>query len=482
MKRILSVIGLAVLSSLITLAAYVYFFQPKNLSLNQSVGTSVSHNGQYNRLVTYTTPFEADFTKAAEMTVHAVVHVKTAMQRTVANSPFEFFFGMPGGTQQQIVEGTGSGVIISGDGFILTNNHVIENAQTITVSLNDEREYEAELIGRDPATDLALLKIKAESLPHLQFTNSDEVKVGEWVLAVGNPFNLTSTVTAGIVSAKGRNIGIIPDQAAIESFIQTDAAVNPGNSGGALVNIAGELIGINTAISTRTGSFEGYSFAVPSNIARKVVEDLKKYGTVQRAFIGVNIGDVNPKMAEELKLSVENGVYVGGVVPNGAAADAGLLEGDVIISIDGKTVNKSSQLQELIGRKRPGDKVNVTVNRKGEERIFDVELRNRQGTTELLSGEDLKFGGSLGAKLQNIGRDDMRKFGINRGLKVVELKDGKLKKAGIPQGFIITKVNNRVVNNAEEFLAMVERLQPGDGVLIQGYLPNGRPDYFAFGW
>lgn len=293
-------------------------------------------------------------------------------------------FGLRGNQQPQIARGFGSGVILSDDGYIVTNNHVIEEAQNIKVILNDKREFDARLIGTDPSTDIALLKIDTEGLPFLTYGNSDELKLGEWVLAVGNPFNLTSTVTAGIVSARARNIGINTDQMAIESFIQTDAAVNPGNSGGALVNQSGKLVGINSAIASRTGSYAGYSFAVPVSIVKKVVDDLKEFGEVQRALLGVNIQDVNQEIAEDLNLSTVNGVYVAGVTENGAARDAGIREEDVIISVQGDQVRTSAELQEKISQFRPGDDVKVGVLRDGERKQFTVTLRNKHGDTQIV--------------------------------------------------------------------------------------------------
>lgn len=477
MKKLAAFFGISLFSAALSVGIYAYFFAPQ-ANTNRIIEPLPEY---VQRPVGLASSMETDFTRAAEMTVNAVVHVKTAFERQTYSSPFELFFGGPR-SRSQIVQGAGSGVILSQDGYIITNNHVIENAEKILVSLNDGREFEAEIIGTDPTTDIALIKVEDEELPFLSFTNSDEVKVGEWVLAVGNPFNLTSTVTAGIVSAKGRSIGIIPSRTAIESFIQTDAAVNPGNSGGALVNTAGQLIGINTAISTHTGSFEGYSFAVPSNIAKKVVEDLMAYGTVQRAFIGVDIGDVTPGNAEELGLDLNSGVYVGGLLQNGAAAEAGIEVGDVIIAVDGNKVDRSSQLQEMIGRKRPGDNVELTLIRDGRQKSIQVELRNMQGTTDLIRKEDLNYMAGLGARLEELSSSDKRKMGLRFGVKVEEVRGGKFEKAGIPDGFIITKMNNRNVASPEDIEQLTANLKPGDGVLIQGYRPNGRPDYFAFGW
>jgi Do/DeqQ family serine protease len=314
-----------------------------------------------------------DLTFAAEKSIHAVVHIATQSVRgggwSSGNPFFDEFFGLRN-QQPQIAQGFGSGVIISSDGYIITNNHVIESAQNIKVILNDKREFEAKLVGADPSTDIALLKVEAKDLQFLTYGNSNDLKLGEWVLAVGNPFNLTSTVTAGIVSARSRNLGINEDQLSIESFIQTDAVVNSGNSGGALVNQQGNLIGINTAIYSRTGSYSGYSFAVPVTIVSKVVEDLKKYGEVQRALLGVNISDINANLAKELKLEKVEGVYVGGVPENGAAREAGIREKDVIIQVEGKQIKNTAELQEKISQYRPGDKVNVIVIRNNEKKPF----------------------------------------------------------------------------------------------------------------
>jgi len=318
---------------------------------------------------------QTDFTEAAESSVHAVVHVKTTIQRQVYADPFmEFFFGIPKTYQQPAQMASGSGVIISKDGYIVTNNHVIDKAQIIQVVLNDKREFEATLVGTDPNTDIALLKINTDSLPTIPFGNSDNLKVGEWVLAVGNPFNLTSTVTAGIVSAKARNINILQSSMKIESFIQTDAAVNPGNSGGALVNTRGELVGINTAIASQTGSYAGYSFAVPVSIVEKVVGDIKQFGMVQRAVLGVQIMEITPELQKERNLPTLQGVFIAGVVKGGAADRYGINRGDIITHIDGRTIRTVTDLQEQIGRHHPGDKVEISLLRNGKAATIEVEL------------------------------------------------------------------------------------------------------------
>jgi len=419
-----------------------------------------------------------DLTFAAEKSIHSVVHIATQSVRgggwSSGNPFFDEFFGLRN-QQPQIAQGFGSGVIISSDGYIITNNHVIENAQNIKVILNDKREFEAKLIGADPSTDIALLKVEAKDLQFLTYGNSNDLKLGEWVLAVGNPFNLTSTVTAGIVSARSRNLGINEDQLSIESFIQTDAAVNPGNSGGALVNQQGNLIGINTAIASRTGSYTGYSFAVPVTIVSKVVEDLKKFGEVQRALLGVNIGDVNAEIAKELKLDKVEGVYVGGVPENGAAREAGIKEKDVIIQVDGDPVRNTAQLQEKISQYRPGDKVKVIVIRDNEKKPFDVTLRNKHGDTEIVR-DNLSV---LGAEFVTVTDGEKEKLEINSGIKITKLDKGKLKTLGLKEGFIITHVNKKPINEVKDFRREISNAK--GGILVEGIYPNGEPAYFVFG-
>ena len=423
-----------------------------------------------------------DFTAPAERAVTTVVHVKTTISRTsgMANpffDPFSFFWGQPSPQSAPQQQSAGSGVILSEDGYIVTNNHVIENADEVTVTLDDKQTYKARVVGIDPSTDLALLKVEAEKLPHIDWGNSDEVRVGEWVLAVGNPFNLTSTVTAGIVSAKARNINILPNQRfPIESFIQTDAAVNPGNSGGALVNSRGELIGINTAIASNTGSYSGYSFAIPVNMVRKVVDDLIEFGTVQRGFIGVSIRDVDAEFAKEKDLRTLQGVYVNGLTEDGAAESAGIREGDVITAINGAPVKSSPELQEQVGRHRPGDRIQVSVIRKGDEKLFSVTLRNKEGTTAVKRNETASL---LGATLENASDVELDKLRLNSGVKVKELRPGKLKNAGLKDGFIITAIDNKPVKNPTEVISYLDSKQ--GGVLIEGIYPNGMKAFYGFG-
>lgn len=428
-----------------------------------------------------------DFRAAAEQTVHAVVHIKTKFtsQQTYYD-PFQGFFG--GGSGMQIVpkeqESSGSGVIISNDGYIVTNFHVVQNAEKIEVTLNDKRTYEAELVGTDPNTDLAVLRVQEKGLPFIAYGNSDDVKVGEWVLAVGNPFNLTSTVTAGIVSAKARNINIISGNGsgsgAVESFIQTDAAVNPGNSGGALVNTLGQLVGINSAIATSTGSFSGYSFAVPVNLVRKVVVDLVEFGTVQRGYLGINIKDVDAQLVKEQKLDKLNGVYVVAVLADGAAASAGLDGGDVIIKVGEIFVNNVSELQEQVNNFRPGDKVVVTYVRDSKEKIVNVILKNKNNSAELLKKEDKSMDvESLGAVFETIAPEDMKRLNISNGLRVSKLGAGKLRNSGIREGFIITSVDKNKVSSPDELKKILDNKK--GGILIEGLYPNGSRAYYAFG-
>lgn len=419
-----------------------------------------------------------DFTVAAAKTVPAVVHIKVTMGESPQASyidPFRDFFGdngFPFGQRGPSV-GSGSGVIISADGYIITNNHVVNEAEKIEVVLNDKRSFKGKVIGTDPNTDLALVKIDADNLPFVGYGNSDDLKIGEWVLAVGNPFNLTSTVTAGIVSAKGRSINILGDSRnrfPIESFIQTDAAVNPGNSGGALVNTRGELVGINTAIASQTGSYAGYSFAVPINLAKKVMDDLLQYGKVQRAFIGVQITDVNSQIADEKGLKSTKGVYVDRVSDGGAAEAAGVKSGDVITQIEGVEVNSTNQLMEQLGRHRPGDKIDLTIIRENKEKTLPIVLRGEDNTTAYSKKESVNAEKVLGADFSELSTSEKKNLRIGNGVKVNGIKGGKLGLIGIRQGFIITKLNNKAVdstedvdnaiNNSEDNMVMIEGVYP----------------------
>ncbi|MDR3652784.1 MAG: Do family serine endopeptidase [Paludibacter sp.] len=434
---------------------------------------------------------ETDFTVAAELSVHAVVHVKTKipmksvqMDGFSQDPLFQYFFGNPRQNQPRempMQEASGSGVIITKDGYIVTNNHVVDGSSDIEVTLNDNRTFKAKVIGTDPNTDIALIKINADNLPIIAFGNSDSLKVGEWVLAVGNPFNLTSTVTAGIVSAKARNINIINTKMKIESFIQTDAAVNPGNSGGALVNTHGELVGINTAIASQTGSYAGYSFAIPVSIVKKVVEDLRKYGVVQRAVLGVEIGNINEDLAKQKNLKTMEGAYVNKVEDQSAAKSAGIKVGDIINNVNGIDVKTVSELQEQIGRYHPGEKITITVIRNNKEQKLDVELKNQQGNTGLVSAETSDE--SLGGTFKEISDKTKQQLGVDYGVEVKSLTKGKLADQGIKPGFIILKINNQPIQSSSDvhdaYEAVMNNGDQDKVLLIAGLYPKGKLTYFA---
>ncbi|MBQ4520743.1 MAG: Do family serine endopeptidase [Bacteroidaceae bacterium] len=433
-----------------------------------------------------------DLTKAAEASVNAVVHIKSTQLGKVqtVQQPmdfFDFFFGNPHGGRQRQVQtqprvGFGSGVIISTDGYIVTNNHVIEGADEISVKLNDSREFVGRIIGTDPNTDLALVKIEAEEdLPTIPIGDSDALKIGEWVLAVGNPFNLNSTVTAGIVSAKARSLGVYNN--GIESFIQTDAAINQGNSGGALVNANGELVGINSVLSSPTGSYAGYGFAIPTSIMTKVVTDLKEYGTVQRALLGISgktlslhFDDEMKKKAEEL--GVIDGVWVGEVMEGGSAAAADIQVDDVIVGIDNKTIKTMAELQEELAKHRPGDKVKVKLIRDKKEKSVDVELKNAQGNTKVVKNVDMDI---LGAAFKELPDELKRQLNLGYGLQVTGVTDGKMKDAGIRKGVILLKANNqplRKVTDLEDVLKSASQ-SPEQVLFITGIMPSGKRVNFA---
>ncbi len=421
-----------------------------------------------------------DFSAISEHMLPTVVHVKVKITRQYndmhENPFFRYFdprlFEMP-------VQGSGSGVIISPDGYIVTNNHVIQDASDIEVTLFDKRTFKASVIGRDENTDLAVLKIDAKDLDYLEFGNSDELKVGEWVLAIGNPFNLTSTVTAGIVSAKARNIGILGNGSAIESFIQTDAAVNPGNSGGALVNVKGELIGINTAIASNTGAYQGYAFAIPSNLVKKVTSDIIEFGSVQRGFLGVSITEVDQKTAREHDLDKIQGALVVEVMENSAAEDAGIKKGDVILKIDSHIIHSVPELQEVVSLHRPGDKIHVTYSRNGKNKTVEVTLKDLKGNTRIVATETDKIEGLIGAALEKAPRDELKKLNLDHGVKVTRIGPGKFRSAGISEGFIITRIDKKNVYTPDDVLKAISKSE--GGVLIEGYEPDGSKSYYGFG-
>jgi len=426
-----------------------------------------------------------DFTEAASKTVNAVVHIRSQF-RTKSQGYDDFFgalreyLGYERRPQRTYpISGWGSGVIINPDGYIVTNNHVVEGAELVEVILNDKRIYTGEVVGLDPATDLALLKIDMDELPFIDFGNSDDVRVGEWVLAVGNPFNLTSTVTAGIVSAKARDINILGSQGAIESFIQTDAAVNRGNSGGALVNMYGELIGINAAIASNTGYYQGYSFAIPVNIVKKVINDLKEYGEVQRAYLGVIIREIDQDFADDLGLEEIKGVYIDGLVEDGGAMDAGMEIGDVITLVDGTEVNSLAQLLEIVGQHNPGQDLEVEVIRDGSYETYIVELRSEDGSTNVIRNQEEFFNEQLGASMSSLSVKDRAKLNLRAGLKITDIGNGLLSNGGIREGFIITSVNGFAVNSRTTLESALE--QRSSRVRISGIYPNGMRVTYEFG-
>ncbi|OFZ60620.1 MAG: hypothetical protein A3D92_09660, partial [Bacteroidetes bacterium RIFCSPHIGHO2_02_FULL_44_7] len=430
-----------------------------------------------------------DFVAASENSLNSVVHVTTKVVTTSFQRDIfsEFFYGPGAGGKEfkQYGAGSGSGVIITEDGYIVTNNHVIEDASEIEVILNDNRKYSAEIVGTDPSTDLAVIKIKEKGLQPIPIGNSDEIHVGEWVLAVGNPFNLTSTVTAGIVSAKARNINLLSERPGsgmvpIESFIQTDAAVNPGNSGGALVNTRGELVGINTAIASHTGSYSGYSFAVPVNLVKKVMADLMDYGIVQRGFLGVQIADITQELKEQKKLPNTKGVFIAEVTANGSAQKAGIQAGDVVLKIGNKEVNSVAELQEEVGKRRPGDKVAVTIrDSKGEESTKELVLRNRDGETTLVSKEEVEKNAALGATFRDLTSKEKEELNITYGVKIKTLGAGKLKSLGLTEGMVITKINNEAVTSVEQLTSKLNNRNRG--VLLEILTESGKRDYVGFG-
>ncbi|MEA1897090.1 MAG: trypsin-like peptidase domain-containing protein [Bacteroidota bacterium] len=461
----------AVVGGFVALFAYVKFVDNPGMLVEQKIQNDSQFTNFVNRPVTESMP--VNFVNVAEQTVKGVVHVKTVSETEANYNPiYEFFYGSR--SRSRTVLAFGSGVILSQDGYIVTNNHVIEGAENIEVILDDKRTFEAKLIGLDPNTDIALLKVNAKGLSPVPFGNSDEVRLGQWVLAVGNPFNLTSTVTAGIISAKGRSIGILGGNYKIESFLQTDAALNHGNSGGALVNTDGELIGITSAIVSATGEYSGNSFAIPVEIVKKVVADLKEYGRVQRAILGVSINDVNAKLVKDKNLDSIEGVYINSVSEGGAAFDAGIKEGDIVLSIDRVNVNSVAELQERFSRYRPGDRVPIVIKRKGKSKQYDVVLRNLEGGTEIVRSSDYMLGG----KFIPITQKEKKEFKLSNGLKLTSLRDGRLSKMGLKPGYIIVRINNNKMNDVVD----ISRIEDsGEEIYsIEGVTPEGMQFSYRF--
>ena len=426
-----------------------------------------------------------DFVDAAERSVDAVVHIMTKVvrQSTTYNDFFGALlgqlYGYPGQTRNNTMVAYGSGVVLTPDGYIVTNNHVVEGADEVEVTFNNKVKKTATIIGTDPTTDLALIKVDASDLEYLTFGDSDNVRIGEWVLAVGNPFNLTSTVTAGIVSAKARNLSILGEGTSVESFIQTDAAVNPGNSGGALVNTKGELVGINAAIASHTGSYEGYSFAIPSNIVRKVVDDLLLYGETQRGYLGIYPAELTQELAEKEGLDDIEGVYVAEVTEGGAAKVAGVQKGDVVTAINGKKVNTVTQLMETIRQYRPGDKLDLELNRNGRHHHYELTLLNEAGNVDVVKKGDSFYNSEFGLMLQPISQNDMGRFNIKSGLKIVEIRQGRFMNSGVPVDFVITKVNGYAVNSKTDLENALKNSR-SRRTTIEGIYPNGMMGTFYY--
>ena len=452
-----------------------------------SLSSVIAQTENKKEISTYAPP--VNFVNASESSINSVVHVTTkVVKTTIQQDPFyEFFYGPGSGNKEfkQYGSGSGSGVIVSAEGYIVTNNHVIDNATEIEVILNDNSKYVAHVVGADPSTDIAILKIIAPNLKPITFGNSDELRVGEWVLAVGNPFNLTSTVTAGIVSAKARNINLLANRntqnvVPIESFIQTDAAVNPGNSGGALVNTKGELVGINTAIASQTGSYSGYSFAIPVNLVQKVMRDLIDYGMVQRGFLGIQISDLTQEIKEKNNLPSIKGVFIEKVNEDGSADKVGIKEGDVILKIRNKEVNSVASLQEEIGKKRPGDKVSITIRtKKGLEEVKEVVLKNSSGEAVLLSKNDVSKNSALGVTFEKLTEKEKKQYNVSYGVKVKTVTTGKLKGLGVEEGMIVTKVNNEPVETVEQLTSKMTATD--NGILLEVITKSGKKEYIGFG-
>jgi Do/DeqQ family serine protease len=479
MKQFTKTLGIALLGAILAVGILEFkdsFLQEKT---TPALVSAVPATGQFTMFNTPEGELPS-FTEVAQKAVHAVVHVNTEYQMGGYYDPLAQMLGRP--SHEQIARGAGSGVIIGSEGYIVTNNHVIEGADKIYVTTNNNKSYEATIVGTDPATDIALIKIEESNLPVIEFGNSNQAQVGEWVLAVGNPFNLTSTVTAGIISAKSRNINLLrPDQNTfpIESFIQTDAAVNPGNSGGALVNTSGQLIGINTAIASQTGSYAGYSFAVPSRIVQKVTNDIIEFGEVQRALIGVSIQNVNQKIADDLSLEEVNGILVTGLTPNGAANEAGLKEQDVIIGVNGEDVFNVPELQEEVSQYRPGDHILVSVLRNNERIDYEVILRNQAGGTDIYKKEDYDAASILEAKLVELDQYQLRKYRLRSGIQIVDFTGDKLRSLGMKKGFIITHIDRVPVTSSDQVAQLL--LNSDDGILLSGIYPNGQKAYYGLG-
>lgn len=474
MKRVILLSSISLVVSAITAFAVVKLTQ-SNISNSENIDSKTPV-----KLVNMSETSFPDLTYAAESAVKSVVHVKvTKKGNREEYSIFDFFFGYSPNMEPREQQGAGSGVIITSDGYIVTNNHVVDMADQIDVMLENNKSYKAKLVAGDPVTDIALLKIDAENLSYLTFGDSDSLRLGEWVLAIGNPYNLRSTVTAGIISAKARSVFPQEDQFKIESFIQTDAAVNPGNSGGALVNLKGELVGINTAIASRTGSYTGYSFAVPTSIVKKVIKDFMDYGQVKRALLGITMQDITDEIAKEKNIKEIRGVYIVDVVKGGSADLAGIKQSDLLISINGIDVNSSPSVQEQISKYSPKDYIEVEVLRDGKLKKFKVQLQSKKEDITKIADNSDGVSIIFGAKLKNPSKQLMSKLGIKGGVEVLSLDDGKFKNAGIKTGFVITYVNQIPVSSAYEINRIIKTSKRA--VMVEGVYPNGELVYYAVG-
>ncbi len=467
MKKIIGLILISALGGAITLGAYVLFFENSQVKIDKIEDARPKTIPTNYSTAMYSSAENTDFTIAAEKTLNAVVHVKNTMYKTIQDPLAEFFYGQGNGTRQYSQIGMGSGVIISADGYIMTNNHVISDATAIEVTLNNKKIYKAKLIGADPTSDIALLKIDAQNLSYITLGDSDAVKVGEWVLAVGNPYNLTSTVTAGIISAKGRDL---EGTSSIDSFIQTDAAVNAGNSGGALVNTRGELIGINTAISSMTGAFVGYSFAVPSNIAKKVIEDLMEFGNVQKAILGINGVELNSELADKLNIENTNGFYISNVIKNSGAQKAGLKTNDVIVKLDNVKIASFADLNGYISSKRPNDIVHVAFLRNGKMQDANVTLIK----------QEIAKVSALGLDLENLSKEDLKKLNISNGVRIMDITNKELLYYGVKKGYVITSINNNKVYSIDDVNNMIANKSSGEVLRIEMMNLKGEQEHFIF--
>lgn len=496
---------MALLSSVVTLAAYnLLGFNNRDVIFNES-SPIPTITGRLASMPGGPSAVPGDFSTAAEAVSPMVVHIRTTMTRTVRQQQvpdiFREFFGDEFGGQRQPRrqqgQASGSGVIISKDGYIVTNNHVVQDADEVEVIMTDKRSFKAKVIGTDPLTDLAVIKVDANNLPAITLGDSDALKLGEWVLAVGYPLDLESTVTAGIVSAKGRKIGILEQDFAqrqqgrtdkqatdtpLEAFIQTDAAINPGNSGGALVNLRGELVGINSAIASATGYYSGYGFAVPVSLVKKVSADLLKYGNVQRGYLGILPIELNSTVAKAKGSKVGRGIYVDNVVEKGAAEAAGMKKGDVIVKMEGQPLDSEAQMREIIGRRRPGDIVNVTINRDGSERDVKVELRNRNGGRDVIKREEATAANTslstLGANFEELSAQEAKQLGVTGGVRVKKIMDGKLAETDVEEGFIIVKANGKNVKTTKDLQAIMSSVKEGEGLMLIGMYPNSSRMYY----